>query len=36
MLGREFCFTLIGCGFPMFLFGLLSIYVYLRDKHKRG
>jgi hypothetical protein len=35
MLGRDNFFALVGCCFPLFLFGLLSIYVYLRDKSKR-
>ncbi len=35
MLGRDAVFEFVGCCIPLFLFGLLTIYVYLRDKHKR-
>ena len=35
MFGGDFEFEFVGCCIPLFLFGLLTIYVYLRDIHKR-
>jgi hypothetical protein len=35
MFGEDTAIKFVGCCIPMFLFALLSIYVYLRDRHKR-
>ena len=35
MFGKTVVFEFVGCCIPLFLFGLLTVYVYLRDRYKR-